>query len=93
MGRYLATHRVTSIFTSQDEWLKDWSTLRQRAQAHPGSPRWLLSYYAAESGKLYCEWEAASKEEIRACFTDKELEMAPFESMEEIVRIDPAWLD
>jgi hypothetical protein len=93
MSRYLAVHRVARIFPSQDTWLKDWAALRRRARDRPGAPQWLLSFYAAEPGKLYCEWEAASKDDIVGCFTEEEIKMAPFESVEEVVRIDPAWLD
>lgn len=30
---------------------------------------------------------------IRSCFSQKELEMAPVESIKEVVHLDPAWLD
>jgi hypothetical protein len=92
MGRYLAVHRVKKIFTTQEAWLNDWGGLVRRAQDKAGSPQWLMSFYSPQAGKLYCEWEAASKDDIVGCFTEEEIEMAPFESVEEVVRIDPAWL-
>jgi hypothetical protein len=51
------------------------------------------SWWAAGSSTLYCEWEAVSPEAIRACFLPVELEMAPIERVEEVVALDPTWLD
>jgi hypothetical protein len=93
MKRYLAIHKVRDVFPTQDEWVNDWSGLRQRSRQAPGRAVWLTSFYAAVAGKLYCEWEAEAEEDIRRCFTRKELEMAPIESIQEIVRLDPSWLD
>jgi hypothetical protein len=78
------------IYTSQDDLVNDWRGLRQRT--HSGA-RWVGSWYAAASERLYCEWEAQSPEAIRTCFLPVELEMAPIEKVEEVVAIDPAWLD
>ena len=90
MTRYLVLHRVQTLYATQDDLLKDWRALRRRALAEP---RWRTSLYAAASGRLYCEWEASSPEAIQACFLPAELEMAPIERIEEVVAIDPAWLD
>ena len=90
MPLYLVRHRIRSLYASQDDLLKDWRALRQRARAEP---RWKRSFYAAASERLTCEWEASSPEAIRACFLPAELEMAPIEEVEEVVAIDPAWLD
>jgi len=90
MTRYLVTHRVQRIYASQDELVNDWRGLRQRTHA---DARWLASWYAAPTEHLYCEWEAASPEAIRSCFLPIELEMAPIERVEEVVVLDPAWLD
>ena len=93
MKRYLAIHNVRKVFQTQDEWVEDWRGLRQRTRQTPGCAVWLTSFYAAVDSKLYCEWEAEREEDIRRCFTPRELEMAPFESIQEIVRLDPTWLD
>ncbi|MCJ7512133.1 MAG: DUF4242 domain-containing protein [Anaerolineales bacterium] len=93
MRRYLAIHSVRNMYPTQEEWVEDWRGLRQRTRQAPGCPIWLASFYAAVDGKLYCEWEAESEEDIRRCFTRRELEMAPFDSIQEIARLDPAWLD
>ena len=93
MKRYLAIHKVRNVFPTQDEWVDDWRGLRQRSRQVPGCAVWLTSFYAAVAGKLYCEWEAESEEDIRRCFTRNELDMAPIESIQEIVRLDPSWLD
>jgi hypothetical protein len=90
MTRYLVSHRIKRIYESQDEIVNDWRGLRQRTHA---DARWVSSLYAAASERLYCEWEALSPEAIRACFLPVELEMAPIEKVEEVVAIDPAWLD
>jgi hypothetical protein len=90
MTQYLVRHRVQSLYASQDDLLKDWRALRRRALAEA---RWLSSLYAAASGRLYCVWESSSPEAILACFLPAELEMAPIEKVEEVVTIDPAWLD
>jgi hypothetical protein len=90
MPRYLLTHHIKRLYPSQDELVNDWKGLRNR-----GTPetRWESSLYAAASQRLYCEWEAPSVEAIRACFLPHELEMAPIERVEEVVSLDPAWLD
>jgi hypothetical protein len=90
MNRYLVTHRIKRIYASQDDLVNDWRGLRQRTHA---VARWVRSWYAAASERLYCEWESQSPETIRACFLPVELEMAPIEKVEEVVAIDPAWLD
>ena len=90
MSRYLVSHRITRIYASQDDLINDWRGLRQRSSAEA---RWVSSLYAAASERLYCEWEAPSHEAIRACFLPVELEMAPIERVDEVVAIDPAWLD
>ncbi len=93
MKRFLAIHTVRNVYLTQDEWVEDWRGLRHRSRQTPGCPVWLTSYYAAIQGKLYCEWEAESEDDIRRCFTQRELDMAPFESIQEIVRMDATWLD
>jgi hypothetical protein len=93
MRRYLVTHTVVSEPGTQEDWLQDWLGLRQRSRRAEGCPVWLMSFYAAQPRKLYCEWEAERAEDIRSCFTDKELNMAPIVAVEEIVRLDPTWLD
>ncbi|HMK09126.1 MAG TPA: nickel-binding protein [Anaerolineales bacterium] len=90
MARYLIIHHVKRIYASQDELVNDWRGLRKRTT---DDARWLTSWYAAPSERLYCEWEAASPQAIRSCFLPAELEMAPIEKAEEVVVIDPAWLD
>jgi hypothetical protein len=93
MKRYLAIHKVRNVYPTQDEWVDDWRGLRQRSRQAPGCAVWRTTFYAAVEGKLYCEWEAESEDDIRRCFTRKELDMAPCESIQEIVRLDPSWLD
>lgn len=90
MTRYLVSHHVKRIYTSQDELVDDWRGLRKRTH---GDARWLSSWDAAGTERLYCELEAQSQEAIRGCFLAGELEMAPIEKIEEVVAIDPAWLD
>lgn len=93
MRRYLAIHSVKDVFPTQEEWVEDWRGLRQRTRHTPGCPVWLSSLYAAADGKLYCEWEAESEEDIRRCFTSRELKMASIDSIQEVARLDPSWLD
>lgn len=90
MTRYLVRHHVTRIYASQDDLVNDWKGLR--ARTHPDA-QWLNSWYASQSDRLICEWEAASPEAIRGCFLPVELEMAPIEEVDEVVAVDPAWLD
>ncbi len=90
MARYLLTHHVKVNYMSQDDLIDDWGGLRRRCTAET---QWRRSLYAAASERLYCEWEAPSPEAIRACFLPEELEMAPIERLEEVVFLDPAWLD
>jgi hypothetical protein len=90
MPRYLVRHRVTRLYASQDELIADWAGLSRRT--HPGA-RWLNSWWAAGTAALTCEWEAESPDAIRACFLAPELEMAPIEQVEEVVALDPSWLD
>lgn len=90
MSRFLVTHNVKRIYETQDALIEDWRGLRRRAN---DDPRWLRSLYAAPGRRLYCEWEAESVEAIRACFEPAELEMAPILEVEEVVLLDPTWLD
>ncbi len=90
MTRYLLTHQVRRMYPSQDELVNDWRGLRRRCTP---DTRWQSSLYSAATRRLYCEWEAQSPEAIRACFLTEELEMAPIERLEEVVFLDPAWLD
>lgn len=94
MPRYMVTHKVKRVFETQEEWLQDWAGIRQRTKgAGEEDARWLGTWYSAPAKTMYCEWEAPSAGAIRKCFTSRELEMAPIEKIEEIVYIDPAWLD
>ena len=90
MTRFLVAHEIASMYETQEDWVRDWAGLRRRSQ---GEARWLASWYAAESNRLYCEWEAPSREAIAACFTPVENRMAPIVSFEEVVHMDPVWLD
>jgi len=90
MTRYLLTHQVKRMYPSQDDLVNDWKGLRRRGTTET---RWQRSLYSAATKRLYCEWEAPSPEAIRACFLPEELEMAPIERVEEVVFLDPAWLD
>ena len=90
MNRYLVTHHIKRIYASQDDLVNDWRGLRKRTHAEA---LWVRSWYAAAGERLYCEWEAQSPGTIRACFLPVELEMAPIEKVEDVVAIDPAWLD
>jgi len=90
MGKFLLTHYVKRIYASQEDLVEDWRSLRRRCT---DDTCWLRSLYAAGAERLYCEWEAPSADAIRACFLPEELEMAPIERVEEVVFIDPAWLD
>jgi hypothetical protein len=94
MPRFLVSHKVNQLFDSQDQWLRDWGAMRKRAAQSPGSKaQWLSSWYAAQPNKLFCEWEADDEASIRASFTPEQLAMAPIASVDEVVHIDPAWLD
>lgn len=90
MARFLVTHRVRRIYESQDSLIEDWRGLRLRSL---GAARWLRSLYSASSQRLYCEWEADDVQAIQACFVPEELKMAPIEGIEEVVFLDPVWLD
>jgi len=90
MARYLLTHHVKRIYPTQDDLINDWKGLRRRC---PPDTQWRSSLYAAATERFYCEWEAPSPEAIRACFLPEELEMVPIEKIEEVVFVDPAWLD
>ncbi len=90
MARFLVAHEIASMYEAQEDWVRDWAGLRRRSQ---GEARWLASWYAAESNRLYCEWEAPSREAIADCFTPVERQMAPIVSIEEVVHMDPVWLD
>ena len=90
MARFLVAHEVASMYEAQEDWVRDWAGLRRRSQ---GEARWLASWYAAESNRLYCEWEAPSREAIADCFTAVERQMAPIVSIEEVIHVDPVWLD
>ncbi len=94
MPRFLVSHAVNELFESQDQWLKDWGALRKRVATAKGSKaQWLSSWYAPHSNKLFCEWEADDEASIRVSFTAEELAMAPIVSVDEVVHVDPAWLD
>ncbi len=94
MPRFLVTHSINKMFESQEQWVEDWGALRKRAADPRGSKaQWLSSWYAAYSNKMFCEWEADDEASIRANFTSEELAMAPIASVDEVVHLDPAWLD
>lgn len=90
MPRFLVIHDIVAMFKDQDDWIRDWSGMRKRAQ---GAALWLTSWYSAASNRMFCEWEAPTKDAIEGCFTPDELRMAPIVTVEEVVRVDPAWLD
>ncbi len=93
MPRYIVTHKVKRLFESQEDWLRDWSAMRQRTKGTgEEDARWLASWYSAPSKVMYCEWEAPNAEAIRKCFTSKELDMAPIERIDEVAYINPEWL-
>jgi hypothetical protein len=89
MAYYLLVHSVSEYPGTQDEWVKSWSAVHQRASE---STRWIHSFFDAEAGKLYCEWEAENPEDILKCISDDQLRMAPIEAIREIAIIDPEWL-
>ncbi len=41
MARYLVAHNVVSIYEDQEDWIRDWSGLRQRAKA---DARWTSKF-------------------------------------------------
>ena len=90
MARYLVAHNVVSMYEDQEDWIRDWRGLRRRAR---GEARWTSTWYCAETSRMYCEWDAPDGDAIVACFTPAELRMAPIVSLEEVVHVDPAWLD
>lgn len=92
MPQYLVVHQITRYPESQDAWVEDWKGLRQRSQENPDCT-WLTSFVDSEERLLYCQWDAVNEECIRACFTPDELEMAPILRFQEIVIMDPTWLD
>jgi hypothetical protein len=90
MPRFLLAHHIASMPTDQEAWIRDWSGLRRRAR---GPATWTSSWYCSDTNRLYCEWDAPDRDAIEACFTPDEREMAPIVSVEEVVHMDPAWLD
>jgi quinol monooxygenase YgiN len=92
MPNYLVIHKISRYPESQDEWVDDWQSLRQRSLQNPGCT-WLTSFVDSEENLLYCLWEADDEECINSCFTSVESEMAPIINMREIVLFDPTWLD
>ena len=94
MPRFILKHTIMKLYDSQAEWVDDLSGLRRRAsKAGPERAAWLRSWYAPATNSLYCEWEAEDETCIRACFSSVELEMAPIQSIEEVVFLDPVWLE
>ena len=92
MPQYLVIHNISRYPESQDEWVDDWRGLRRRSQETPECT-WLSSFVDSEDRLLYCQWEAANEDSIKACFTPPELEMAPILKFREIVILEPTWLD
>lgn len=91
MPRFLVVHSVNRLYETQEQWVQDWGEMRKRTVK--GKARWLSSWYAAHSNRLFCEWEADSEASIRTSFLARDLEMAPIISVDEVAHVDPAWLD
>ncbi len=67
MARYLVAHNVVSIYEDQEDWIRDWSGLRQRAKA---DARWTSSWYCSETNRMYCEWDAPNREVVEQIFRE-----------------------
>lgn len=92
MPHYLLVHGVAQYPGSQQDWVEGWAALRESSRSVEGV-RWLQSFYDPEAEALYCQWEAPDVDSIMRCFSEDQLEMAPVESVSEIVLFDPKWLD
>jgi hypothetical protein len=90
MPQYLVIHDVIQYPESQDEWITIWKELRAQAC---GDLAWLHSFFEPSTGKLYCEWEAPSPEEILDCLSKEVLDLAPVASISEVVLFDVKWLN
>lgn len=90
MPQFLVVHNVEQYPATQEEWISIWHAIHTRGS---DKARWLQSFFDAETGKMYCEWEATSIDNIKACLDEVILQMAPIESLREIVLFNPEWLD
>jgi hypothetical protein len=61
MSKYLLTRTVGEIF---EEDIKNAIAREEKLAEQMPNVRWIRSYYSEEEGKLYCEYEAPSIEEI-----------------------------
>jgi hypothetical protein len=60
-----------------------------RAKA-PGAT-WLRSWMSVDATRLFCLWEAADEEHIRAALGPERLAMLPIQAAYEVVDVDPAF--
>ena len=62
MARFIVVHSSPEN-SSQDQMI---AFARQVAASLPAGTEWRNSWYSGEADKLFCEWEAPSKEAIQA---------------------------
>ena len=86
MARFIVVHSGPEE-GYQDEMI---GFARQVAASLPPGTEWRNSWAAGEASKLFCEWEAPSKEAIEATL-EAAGALFPIETIHEVEWIDPEW--
>ena len=86
MARFIVVHSSPEN-SSQDQMV---GFARQVAASLPVGTEWRNSWYSGEAGKLFCEWEAPSKEAIQAAL-EAAGALFPIETIHVVEWIDPEW--
>lgn len=86
MPRYLVVHSTTGI-TDQEETVE---AARKLVRSLPPDTKWLNSWMALQTAKMFCEWEAPNTDTLLAAL-EPVTPSTPVEAIYEVAHVDPAW--
>jgi len=86
MPRYIVVHSTTGI-TDQEETVE---AARKLVRMLPPETKWLNSWMALETAKMFCEWEAPNTNALLAAL-EPVTASTPVEAIYEVAHVDPTW--
>jgi hypothetical protein len=86
MPRYIVVHSTTGI-TDQEVTVE---AARKLVRSLPPDTKWLNSWMALQTAKMFCEWEAPNTDVLMAAL-EPVIPSTPVEAIYEVAHMDPAW--
>ena len=88
MARYMVVHSTAGI-KEQEEAV---AGVKRMIHSLPPSTKWLNSWLALQSPKMFCEWEAPDRDSLLAALGPVTQNL-PVETIYEVAHVDPRWYE